>query len=196
MLKGAIRMVFTFNEHKEMFDALLPDIKLNKKYTVLDAGSGATSLNIITQAFKFSNIDAVCFPDDHREIHTIKSRVSRKNYTLLERDICVHTDWNRYDYVFAHFLLSEAAKSETGLMALLKGLTSIDGTHLVIIDNPEAPAVDFNRIVEYCHGAGYAAFKEHIVNLDKSLSGDRKPVAGRYYKGQIFKKIKANGTFA
>lgn len=139
-------MTFNLNEHIEMFDTLLSDINCEEKYSVLDAGSGMTSLNIITKRFKNSNIDAICFPGDYRKIDSIKMNVIQKNYTLLESDICKYTNWKKYDFVFAHLLLGEATKFENEFLSVLKSLISINGSYLMIIDYPEDPCVNFEQI--------------------------------------------------
>ncbi|MDR0292761.1 MAG: hypothetical protein LBH95_01240 [Oscillospiraceae bacterium] len=113
-------MAFSFNEHTKMFDALLNDVNCEEKYSILDAGSGMTSLNIIAEKFKNSDIDAICFPGDYRKIDSIKANVIQTNYTLIERDICKYTDWRKYDFVFAHLLLGEAIKFGNDFLILVE----------------------------------------------------------------------------
>jgi hypothetical protein len=116
----------------------------------------------------------------------IKARVSRKNYTLIERDIGVYSEWGAYAFVFISLLSDKAVKAGYDYMSLLKNLAAIKGRYLVIIDDPKAPGIDFNRIIEFCDGAGYKIVKEYILSKDGNPYNAGKQFAGSSYRGILF----------
>ena len=180
-------MTSNFSEHTEMFDTLLHNINCEEKYSILDAGSGRTSLTIITEKFKNSYVDAVCFPGDSRKIDSIKANVTRSNYTVIERDICNYTGWKKYDFVFAHLLSGEAVTFGNEFLSLLNGLISVNGRYLMIIDYPEDPQVDFEQIIDRCTNYSYELVSEHVVNKNEPHYDSKGELVGRYYKGMLFK---------
>jgi len=172
-----------------MFDVLLQDTDCAAARSVLDAGSGRTSLGILTEKFPHSVIDAVCFPGDRRKLDSIVANVARANYRLIERDICKPAEWGEYDFIVAHLLLGEAVKFGNNFGALLGSLIAIKGKHLVIIDYPEDPGVDFERIFADCRAAGYETVREHTVKKTEPLYGSSGELIGTYYRGVLFKLV-------
>ena len=180
-------MALLYSEHKEMSEVLLSDINGDRKYTVLDVGANPASLNMVTRKFRYCRIDAACFPGDDTNIASIKAKVSRKNYAIVEKDICAYTDWGKYDYVFANLLSGEADRLGYEYTTLLEGALRVRGTYLIVIDNPEDPDAVFNRIAECCRGGGYELIKEHIVGKDKTHRDGTGKILGSYYKGMLFR---------
>ena len=76
------------SEHYELLSDLVKDIEKEQINKILDAGSGKTSLNILSDLFPNAQIDGVVFYNDIRKINSIKENVSNNRYTLIEKDIC------------------------------------------------------------------------------------------------------------
>lgn len=87
-------------EHRKILDEML-----NGKYKeILDLGSGKTSMSLLLEKFKKSNITGVCYPGDDRKLDKIKRECIGK-YNLIEKDICKENIKEKYDLVLCHLLL-------------------------------------------------------------------------------------------
>ena len=95
----------TNNEHfKNLYEMLKDLYNIN---SVIDAGSGKTSLNYLTYYYPETIIDAICYPTDDRKINSINENV-KGNYNLIKADLCNNEITKKYDLVIAHLLLGEA----------------------------------------------------------------------------------------
>lgn len=141
--------------HKVILKGLLELIKDESVTAILDAGSGRTSLSIITEAFPDTPVDAIVFPGDLRKIYSIKKvKDSNKNISLIEKDICRETVGGEYDLVVAHLLLGEAVKFGNSFGDMLEKLLTLGFKYLVIIDYMEDPSVNVKDILDLCERKG------------------------------------------
>lgn len=137
--------------HRIILNDFLNFIKREKITSMLDAGSGRTSLSIITSSFPDTSIDAVIYPGDIRKINSIKEITDHnKNISVIEKDICSDTDIKAYDVIIAHLLLGEAAKFGNSFEDLLKKTITMKYKYLIIIDYLEDPAVKEKEIINMC----------------------------------------------
>ena len=137
--------------HQIILNDFLNLLKGKDITNILDAGSGRTSLSIITDSFPNASVDAVVYPGDVRKINSVKEITDiHKNISVIERDICSDIPEKEYDLVIAHLLLGEAAKFGNTFEILLEKVVKIKYKYLIIIDYLEDPAVKENDILKIC----------------------------------------------
>ena len=134
------------SEHYELLSDLVKDIEKEQINKILDAGSGKTSLNILSDLFLNAQIDAIVFYNDIRKINSIKENVSNNRYTLIEKDICKDELDKSYNLVLAHLLLGEATKWGNTVEELIDKLLSIQSNYFIIFDIKEDPTIDYKRL--------------------------------------------------
>lgn len=134
------------SEHYKLLSDLVKDIEKEQINKILDAGSGKTSLNILSDLFPNAQIDGVVFYNDIRKIKSIKENVSNNRYTLIEKDICKDKLDKSYNLVLAHLLLGEATKWGNTVEELTDKLLSIQSNYFVIFDIKEDPTIDYKRL--------------------------------------------------
>ena len=137
--------------HRIILKDFLDVIKAENITSILDAGSGRTSLSVITELFPDTPIDAVIYPGDTRKLNSvseIKARYPKIN--IIEKDICSGAICEAYDLAVAHLLLGEAAKFGNKFEALLEKIITMKYKYLIIIDYPEDPTVNETAIVKMC----------------------------------------------
>ncbi len=155
--------------HKIILNDFLNFIKNENITSILDAGSGKTSLSIITNSFPNTHIDAIVFPGDVRKIHSIREiTVHNKNISIIEKDICRDIVSKKYDVVIAHLLLGEAAKFGNVFEDLLEKVITMKYKYLIIIDYLEDPAVKENDIIEACK-------KYNLITVYQSYFTNQEP---------------------
>lgn len=125
--------------------------------SILDAGSGRTSLSAIVSHFPQAEISAVVYPGDRRKLDTIRpiAEASKADLHVLEKDLCRENMPKSYDLVVAHLLLGEAVTFGNPFDVLLERLLGIDFRYLIIIDYLEDPHVDSQQILRACERHGY-----------------------------------------
>lgn len=155
--------------HRIILNDFLNLIKGENITSILDAGSGRTSLSIIVNLFPDTPIDAVIYPGDLRKTNSIKEITAHnKNIRVIEKDICGDTVIKKYDMVIAHLLLGEAAMFGNVFEDLLEKVITMKYKYLIIIDYLEDPAVKENDIVEMCK-------KNNLTIVYKSYFTNPKP---------------------
>ncbi len=163
--------------HKVILNDFLNLIRSENITSILDAGSGKTSLSIITNAFPNTHIDAIIFPGDIRKINSIREiTVQNKNISLIEKDICHDIVSKEYYAVIAHLLLGEAMKFGNKFDVLLEKVISLKYKYLIIIDYLEDPTVKENDIIEICK-------KYNLTILCQSYFTNQKPQAWHDFIG-------------
>lgn len=120
--------------HGRLLRELFRGFEREKKYRILDAGSGRTSLYFLTNAFPKSEITAIVYPGDRRKSDSIRQFVPSTNYLLKEIDIKNLNQNERFDIVLAHLLLGEAKKFGNAFDDVLNSLFKVKSDCLAIVD--------------------------------------------------------------
>ena len=163
--------------HRVILNDFLSLIKTENITSILDAGSGRTSLSIITNSFPNTPIDAIIYPGDIRKINSIKEiTVQNKNISVIEKDICSSIDNEEYDVIIAHLLLGEAIKFGNAFEDLLKKVITMRYKYLIIIDYLEDPSVKEEDISEICE-------KHNLTVVYKSYFTNQQPQVWENFVG-------------
>jgi hypothetical protein len=133
--------------HRKLLRELFRGFEKEKKYKIMDAGSGRTSLYFLTNAFPDSEITAIVYPGDRRKSDSIRQFVPSTNYLLKEIDIRNLDQKQKFDIVLAHLLLGEAKKFGNTFDGVLDSLFKVKSDRLVIVDVLEDPDVDYRAIL-------------------------------------------------
>ena len=137
--------------HKVILHDLLNVVKNENIANILDAGSGRTSLSIITDTFPQTPVDAVIYPGDARKLNSVSEiKALCPKIRVIEKDICSDAIHDGYDLIVAHLLLGEAAKFGNSFEVLLKKIITMKYKYLIIIDYLEDPSVNENAILKMC----------------------------------------------
>lgn len=136
--------------HNKILKQLFSEFKRDKKYKILDAGSGRTSLSFLSKQFPESKITAIIYPGDERKRSGINESVKTKNYVLQEADLHRFKQKTKFDIVLAHLLLGEATKfSKKPFVKMVESLFKIKTDYLVLIDILDDPVVDYNILLQH-----------------------------------------------
>ncbi len=150
--------------HRIILNDFLDLIKGEDITSILDAGSGRTSLSAIANSFPGTPVDAAVYPGDMRKINSIKEIADRgENISVIEKDICKDTVIKAYDLITAHLLLGEAAKFGNSFEALLEKVITMKYKYLIKIDYLEDPAVNENDIPKMCEKHGLTVVRKLFV---------------------------------
>jgi trans-aconitate methyltransferase len=133
--------------HERLLTELFEGFEGKKKYRILDAGSGRTSLYFLTRRFPNSKITAIVYPGDSRKLDSIRGFVQHANYVLKEVDIRNLDETEKSDIVLAHLLLGEATLFGNTFDDVLSSLFSINSDYLAIVDVLEDSEVDYRAIL-------------------------------------------------
>lgn len=137
--------------HEIILNDFLNVIKCEDITNILDAGSGRTSLSMLTNSFPHTSIDAIVYPGDVRKINSIKEITDfHQTINVVEKDICSDNIDKEYDVVVAHLLLGEATKFGNAFEDLLAKVIAMQYKYLIIIDYLEDPGVKESKILEMC----------------------------------------------
>ena len=134
------------NEHTKILSELFKSIDKSEIKSILDAGSGKTSLGSLIKEFPDSEIDAIIYYNDERKKNSIKENIKSDKYSLYEMDIVKDTIGKEYDLGLAHLLLGEAIKWGNSFENLLDKLLKIKSKYLVIVDIKEDKSIDFEYL--------------------------------------------------
>jgi len=170
------------NEHYanlELLMAGLTDIN-----SVLDAGSGRTSLGYLISKFPNLKIDAIVFPGDERKKNSIKENVAGE-YNLMEMDICQNKITKSYDLVMAHLLLGEATKFGNKVKDLLEQILDIDSKYFIILDIKEDKAIDYKELVDMINNKNKTIIKQQT--FPKREPQEFRNFVGLNYVGYVIK---------
>lgn len=163
--------------HRIILNDFLVHIKGENITSILDAGSGRTSLSVIANSFSGTPIDAVVYPGDIRKINSVKEIAEHnENISVIEKDICGDTVIKAYDLIVAHLLLGEAAKFGNSFEDLLEKVITMKYKYLIIIDYLEDPAVNENDIMKMCE-------KYDLTVVHKSLVTNQEPQVWENFTG-------------
>ena len=163
--------------HRVILKDFLDLIKGENITSILDAGSGKTSLSIIADSFPDIPIDAIVYPGDLRKINSIKEITDHiKNINVIEKDICGDTVIKKYDIIVAHLLLGEAVKFGNAFEDLLEKIITMKYKYLIIIDYLEDPIVKENDIMKMCE-------KNNLTVVYKSYFTNQKPQVWEDFTG-------------
>ncbi len=163
--------VRTMKGHRIILNDFLNLIKRENITSILDAGSGRTSLSVITSLFSDVPVDAVVYPGDLRKINSIKEITDHnQNISVIEKDICGDTIIGEYDIIIAHLLLGEAAKFGNTFEDLLEKIIAMKYKYLIIIDYLEDPAVKESGIIKMCEKNNLAVvYRSYFTNQEPQV---------------------------
>ena len=136
-----------YGTHERLLTELFEGFAREKKYRILDAGSGRTRLFFLTRRFPKSRITALVYPGDRRKSDSIRRFVPPANYVLKEIDIRNLDKNEKSDIVLAHLLLGEATLFGNTFNDVLSSLFSINSDYLAIVDVLEDSEVDYRAIL-------------------------------------------------
>lgn len=174
------------SEHWFLLSKLFSEIKDIEIKTILDAGSGKTSLSSLLLFFDRSNVDAIIFPGDDRKKESISSNIYSDRYKLVEKNLCKDTITKKYDLVLAHLLLGEASKWENELSVLLEKLLNIDSEYFIIIDFHEDVTIDYNYLEQCLLNKNFKIITKETIEKKEPQIFDN--FVGRTYVGYLIKK--------
>ena len=174
--------------HRVILNDFLDFVKNDSITSILDAGSGRTSLSIITYSFSSTPIDAVVYPGDLRKISSIKEIADyNNNVRVIEKDICSDAVIREYDLIIAHLLLGEATKFGNAFEDLLEKVITMKYKYLIIIDYLEDPAVKENDIIKLCEKYDLmVVYKSYFTNQEPQAWDD---FIGIHNFGYLIKRL-------
>ena len=174
--------------HRVILNDFLDFVKNDSITSILDAGSGRTSLSIITDSFSNTPIDAVVYPGDLRKINSIKEIADHNNNVrVIEKDICSDAVIREYDLIIAHLLLGEATKFGNAFEDLLKKVITMKYRYLILIDYLEDPAVKEIDIIKTCEKYDLTiVYKSYFTNLEPQVWED---FTGVHNFGYLIKRL-------
>lgn len=173
--------------HKVILNEFLDCVKTERISSILDAGSGRTSLSMLADAFPDTHIDAVVYPGDMRKINSIKEMTdSNGDLSIIEKDICGDALDKEYDLTVAHLLLGEAAKFGNSFDDLLDKVITMKYKYLIIIDYLEDLAVNEDGIMKKCEEYGLTiVYRSYFTNQEPQVWED---FTGTHNFGYLIKR--------
>ena len=156
-----------------------PEIK-----TVLDAGSGRTSLSALMCSFPDADVTAVIYPGDERKRESCSEFIG-VSASLCEADLCSGEVKGPFDLTVAHLLLGECRKFGHEFSELLSALRAIDTKYLAVIDYSEDPVVCEKEVAALSENGFELLFNETDENPDPQDFGSFK---GVHNFGYLFRK--------
>ena len=174
--------------HRVILNDFLDFVKNDSITSILDAGSGRTSLSIIADSFSNTPIDAVVYPGDLRKISSIKEIADHNNNVrVIEKDICSDAVIREYDLIIAHLLLGEATKFGNAFEDLLEKVITMKYRYLILIDYLEDPAVKEIDILKMCEKYDLTiVYKSYFTNLEPQVWED---FTGEHNFGYLIKRL-------
>jgi trans-aconitate methyltransferase len=155
--------------HKNLFEKLFRNFNKEKKYKILDLGTGRTSLFLLNNQFPKSEIQAIVHPEDERKISGIQESIKSGNFTLKKVDIFNYSPSIKHDLVVSHLLLGEATKfSKEPFEKMVEKIFQIDTDYLIIIDILQDMDVDYRIILEHISKKGdieKIAFEDKYIGI-------------------------------
>lgn len=143
------------DNQKKLLDKLFSVIGIGKVNSVLDMGSGRTSIDYLTDKFKKLTIRGVVYPEDQERILKIKNSVKRQNYELVLADIKDFNKKENYDIVLAHLFLGEATKYVSHTFEeILDNLFEIKAKYLVIVNVSYDDSINYFYLLKKIAQAG------------------------------------------
>ncbi len=150
--------------HRIILNLFLSQLEGADINSILDCGSGKTSLGILSSRFDNIVIDAIVYPGDLRKINSIKSTgLNQDKYNLIEWDICKEPVKTHYDLAVSHLLLGEAAKFGNPFEDLFLSLVSVCTKYLIVIDYLEDTSINYNFMERYFEDNNYEIIDKVII---------------------------------
>lgn len=134
--------------------------------SVLDAGSGRTSMSLILSYFKEAAVTGVVFPGDDRKLNPLTS-FKADNLKLVETDLVKNELSCDYDLVVCHLLFGEALMWGNSLENLVNSITRLKAKNVIVCDIVEDLSVDKNLIINKFKKSGYNVKTSVTVQKEK-----------------------------
>ena len=173
------------SEHLKLLFKITAKINKEEIKSILDAGSGKTSLSILLRLFPESKIDAITYYNDLRKINSIKENIFSSRYNLEEKNLCKDKIKKQYDLVLAHLLLGEAEKWNHSFKELLLKLTQIKTTYLIIFDIKEDPVINYQYLEKIVSEKFILVKKEEMIKNKQEQYPD---FLAKTYVAYLFKR--------
>jgi hypothetical protein len=177
---GILKEVF-MEEHFKIINEMLGE----HYNSILDLGSGKTSMGILLKLFPNTSITGICYPGDHRKLDSIKENCIG-NFDLVEMDICKEKPKGKYDLVLCHLLLGETLKFGNILGDMLDSIFSINANQICIIDFKEDIDIDLDFVKKVGKEKGYLLVYEKVFK--KECPQQFTKFKGENYIGLLFTK--------
>ncbi len=133
---------------KKILDALFKSIPIKNPRTVIDAGSGRTSIHYLAHRFKNIVITGIVYPGDRRKLEPILACVPEDNYQIAQTDIRKFNPRQKSEIILAHLFLGEATKfGRNTFPGVLKKLLSLSSKYLVIV-NLTSDNIDYVTLIK------------------------------------------------
>jgi len=135
-------------DHKKILDDLFDRLDNNKIKSVLDIGSGKTSLDYLTKRFPKIMVQGVIHPGDKNKIESIEEHVKSDNYFLNKINFLNFKQKVKFDLVLVHLFLGEAGRF-TDYRKIFNKLTKIRTKYMIIVDILDDPEVNYSEILKF-----------------------------------------------
>jgi hypothetical protein len=174
------------SEHWILLEMIFSKIDDDKIESILDAGSGKTSLSSLLSFFDESIVDAIIFPGDERKKNSIKSNICSDRYILIEKDICKDSITKTYDLVLAHLLLGEATKWGNEFKNSLNKFLNINSKYFIIVDILEDTTIDYEYLDQYLLNNNMKIIAKETMNKKEPQKFD--DFVGKTYVSYLIEK--------
>lgn len=156
------------SSQQKILDDLFSVINDTEIKSIVDIGSGRTSIQYLTDKYKNLMITGVVFPGDIRKIDPIKECVTNTNYKIIQQDILNFDSNQEIDIVLGHLFLGEAEKFNCNKFEeIVNKLFSIK-TKCLILVNLFRDNINYNLLLKKITEEGKIIKLSYI----KSESGD------------------------
>lgn len=153
------------DRHQRMLDELFDSIGDEGLHSILDAGSGRTSIAYLTGRFKEASVTGIVYPGDRRKLDSIRQSVGAHNYAIVETDLKDFVPEGRYDLVLAHLLLGEARKfGGNTFESVLASLMALPARYMLIVDIETDKGVDYGMLHERMAQWGELVHTAHVTD--------------------------------
>lgn len=136
-------------DDEKLMNLLFQKIKDRNIITIMDAGSGDTSLSSLLSHFKEANIDAITYPKDSIKTKEVLKNIVSQRYQLFEYDLAQTDITKQYDLVLSHLTLGNAIHYNTDSKELFRNILTFDSRFFVFVDVKENPTLNFEYMKTY-----------------------------------------------
>jgi hypothetical protein len=155
------------DRHQRMLDELFDSIGEEGLRSILDAGSGRTSIAYLAGRFKEAYITGIVYPGDRRKIDSIRQSVEARNYEIIETDLKDFVPEGEYDAVLAHLLLGESRKfGGNTFEGVLASLMALPARYMLIVDIETDQGVDYGMLHERMAQWGELVHTAHVTDAE------------------------------
>lgn len=170
-------------EHQDLLLPLFDECE--NVSSILDAGSGRTSMSLLLSYFTSASVTGVVYPGDDRKLNPI-SAFKADNMKLVETDLVKNELKCEYDLVLCHLLFGEALMWGNELNKLIDSITRLNAKSVIVCDIFEDPSVDRQVIDELFIKCGYKVKKEVRVYKEKEQQFSN--FVSKSYFGKLYVK--------